>query len=101
MRTFCRRANTAIRHTLLFIAYHYPPIRSSGIERALHFVRCLPEFGYTPLVLTTAAGAGILVVLHVLAAVAAGAYTARNGWAHSEEDLFLQQDALHPDRFEP
>ena len=57
-RTFCRRANTAIRHTLLFIAYHYPPVRSSGIERALQFARHLPEFGYTPLVLTTSAFGG-------------------------------------------
>jgi glycosyltransferase involved in cell wall biosynthesis len=53
-----QEANTAIRRTLLFIAYHYPPIRSSGIERTLHFVRRLPEFGYTPVVLTTAAFGG-------------------------------------------
>ncbi|MBI2505752.1 MAG: glycosyltransferase [Candidatus Latescibacteria bacterium] len=58
MEKFCRRANTAIRHTLLFIAYHYPPIRSSGTERALHFARRLPEFGYAPVVLTTAAFGG-------------------------------------------
>lgn len=58
MRTLRRRANTTIPHTLLFIAYHYPPIRSSGIERALHFARRLPEFGYRPLVLTTAAFGG-------------------------------------------
>jgi glycosyltransferase involved in cell wall biosynthesis len=58
LERFRRRANTAIRHTLLFIAYHYPPIRSSGTERALHFARRLPEFGYTPVVLTTAAFGG-------------------------------------------
>lgn len=53
-----QEANTAIGHTLLFIAYHYPPVHSSGIERVLQFARHLPEFGYTPLVLTTAAFGG-------------------------------------------
>lgn len=38
-----------------FIAYHYPPIRSAGVERTLKFLRYLPEFGYRARVLTTAA----------------------------------------------
>lgn len=35
------------------IAYHFPPQRgSSGIQRTLRFARYLPEFGWTPAVLT-------------------------------------------------
>lgn len=41
------------RHVLM-VAYHFPPLRgSSGIQRTLRFCRYLPEFGWTPLVLTT------------------------------------------------
>lgn len=39
----------------LFIAYHYPPIRSTGTTRSQQFVHFLPEFGYTGRVLTTSA----------------------------------------------
>ena len=41
--------------TALFVAYHYPPIRSGGVERTLKFTRYLREFGYRPVVLTTTA----------------------------------------------
>lgn len=35
------------------IAYHFPPLRgSSGVQRTLRFCRYLPEFGWTPIVLT-------------------------------------------------
>lgn len=35
------------------IAYHFPPLRgSSGVQRTLRFCRYLPDFGWTPLVLT-------------------------------------------------
>ena len=35
------------------VAYHFPPLRgSSGIQRTLRFCRYLPDFGWTPLVLT-------------------------------------------------
>lgn len=38
---------------VLLIAFHYPPVRvSSGIQRTLKFSRYLPEFGWTPSVLT-------------------------------------------------
>src|SRR5690349_24233327 len=38
---------------VLMIAYHFPPLRgSSGIQRTLRFCQYLPEFGWTPLVLT-------------------------------------------------
>jgi glycosyltransferase involved in cell wall biosynthesis len=38
---------------VLTIAYHYPPALSAGAARAEGFVRHLPEFGYSPRVLTT------------------------------------------------
>lgn len=41
--------------SVLFVAYHYPPIASGGVERTLKFVQYLPEFGYEPTVLTTSA----------------------------------------------
>ena len=40
---------------VLFVAYHYPPMRSAGTQRASKFSQYLPEFGYTPDVLTTSA----------------------------------------------
>ena len=45
--------------TALVIAYHYPPIRSAGVERTVKFERYLPEFGYRTSVLTTAAFGGV------------------------------------------
>ena len=41
--------------TALFVAYHYPPITSGGVERTLKFTRYLPDFGYRPIVLSTTA----------------------------------------------
>jgi glycosyltransferase involved in cell wall biosynthesis len=38
---------------VLMIAYHYPPILvSSGVHRTAAFARYLPEFGWSPIVLT-------------------------------------------------
>jgi glycosyltransferase involved in cell wall biosynthesis len=45
--------------TVLIIAHDYPPIASTGVERALKFVRYLPEFGFTPIVLTTGRYGGL------------------------------------------
>ena len=42
-----------------FIAYHYPPVRSAGIERTVKFLHYLPEFGYRAKVLTTSAFGGV------------------------------------------
>jgi len=42
-------------HRILFVAYHYPPMRSAGTQRAAKFSQYLPEFGYEPQVLTTSA----------------------------------------------
>ena len=46
---------TSSRHRVLFVAYHYPPMRSAGTQRASKFSQYLPEFGYEPDVLTTSA----------------------------------------------
>jgi len=41
------------RKRVLFVAYHFPPVRvSSGIQRTLKFCTYLREFGWDPLVLT-------------------------------------------------
>ena len=40
---------------LLFLAYHFPPIGYSGVQRSVKFVRYLPEFGWRPVVVTGAA----------------------------------------------
>jgi len=45
----------APKRSVLFVAYHFPPMRSAGVERSAKFVRYLPEFGFAPLVLSTGA----------------------------------------------
>jgi len=42
--------------TVLFIAYHFPPIGYSGTQRSVKFVRYLPNLGWTPVVLTGPGG---------------------------------------------
>lgn len=45
-------------HTVLLIAFHFPPIRgSSGIQRTLRFAQYLPRYGWKPIVLTVTPGA--------------------------------------------
>ncbi|MBQ39736.1 MAG: hypothetical protein CME04_25400 [Gemmatimonadaceae bacterium] len=48
----------AAERSVLFVAYHFPPMRSAGVERSEKFVRYLPEFGYAPRVLSTRAFGG-------------------------------------------
>ncbi|MFH1567350.1 MAG: glycosyltransferase [Gemmatimonadota bacterium] len=50
----------AAPRTALFLAYHYPPVRSAGVERTARFVRYLPELGYRVRVLTTSTFGGRL-----------------------------------------
>ncbi len=38
--------------TVLIIAYYFPPMGLSGVQRILKFVKYLPEFGWKPIVLT-------------------------------------------------
>ena len=51
------RASQA-KNTALLVAYHYPPLRSTGVERSAKFARYLAEFGYDATVLTTSAFGG-------------------------------------------
>jgi len=37
---------------VLFITYYWPPSGGAGVQRSLKFVKYLPEFGYSPVVLT-------------------------------------------------
>lgn len=41
---------------VLVIAYYFPPMGLSGVQRTLKFVKYLPEFGWQPIVLTTNSG---------------------------------------------
>lgn len=38
---------------VLVIAYYFPPMGLSGVQRTLKFVKYLPQFGWQPIVLTT------------------------------------------------
>ena len=40
---------------VLVIAYYFPPMGLSGVQRTLKFVKYLPQFGWRPIVLTPAA----------------------------------------------
>ncbi|MEE8168944.1 MAG: glycosyltransferase, partial [Phycisphaerae bacterium] len=42
---------TAAHRRVLLIAYHFPPMGGSGVQRPLKFARYLPCFGWTPAVL--------------------------------------------------
>ena len=44
---------TARENTVLVIAYYFPPMGLSGVQRTLKFVKYLPQFGWKPIVLTT------------------------------------------------
>ncbi|MBI4549029.1 MAG: glycosyltransferase [Ignavibacteriae bacterium] len=39
-------------HNVLVIAYYFPPMGLSGVQRTLKFVKYLPQFGWQPTVLT-------------------------------------------------
>ncbi|HYM20806.1 MAG TPA: hypothetical protein VEW28_07375 [Candidatus Kapabacteria bacterium] len=40
-------------NTVLVIAYYFPPMGLSGVQRTAKFVKYLPKFGWKPVVLTT------------------------------------------------
>ncbi|MBI5216299.1 MAG: glycosyltransferase [Ignavibacteriae bacterium] len=40
------------KRPVLVIAYYFPPLGLSGVQRTLKFVKYLPQFGYQPTVLT-------------------------------------------------
>ncbi len=37
---------------VLMIAYYFPPMGGAGVQRTLKFAKYLPEFGWSPHVLT-------------------------------------------------
>ena len=39
-------------HRVLVVAYYFPPLGLSGVQRTLKFVKYLPQFGWEPVVLT-------------------------------------------------
>lgn len=41
------------KHNVLILAYYFPPMGLSGVQRVAKFVKYLPEFGWHPHVLTT------------------------------------------------
>lgn len=43
--------------TVLFVAYNFPPHGGAGVQRSLKFVKYLPDFGWTPLVVTASSDA--------------------------------------------
>lgn len=45
-----------IRRRVLVIAYYFPPLGLSGVQRALKFVKYLPDYGWQPTVLTVEPG---------------------------------------------
>ena len=38
--------------SVLFFAYHFPPVGGAGVQRPARFVRYLPDHGYRPIVVT-------------------------------------------------
>jgi glycosyltransferase involved in cell wall biosynthesis len=38
--------------TVLFLAYYFPPVGGSGVQRALRFVQYLPSYGFLPIVVS-------------------------------------------------
>lgn len=44
--------DTARRRNVLVIAYYFPPMGLSGVQRTLKFVKYLPQFGWQPTVVT-------------------------------------------------
>ncbi|MDO8685044.1 MAG: glycosyltransferase [Clostridiales bacterium] len=41
---------------VLFVAYQFPPMGGSGVQRSMKFVKYLPDFDWTPVVLTRKVG---------------------------------------------
>jgi glycosyltransferase involved in cell wall biosynthesis len=46
------QASDKVIKKVLIIAYYFPPMGLSGVQRTLKFVKYLPEFGWKPIVLT-------------------------------------------------
>lgn len=86
------------------VAYHFPPLRgSSGIQRTLRFCRYLPEFGWTPIVLTADARAYDDVDLQSVASVPEGLVVRRAFALNTARHLSIKgrfpQSLAIPDRW--
>lgn len=46
------RQSAEAGHRVLVVAYYFPPLGLSGVQRTLKFVKYLPAFGWEPVVLT-------------------------------------------------
>lgn len=65
-------------HTVLLIAYHFPPhLGSSGLQRTLRFAQYLPDFGWKPIVLTVVPAAYEETDPRLLAQIPAGCEVVR------------------------
>lgn len=45
-----------MKDNVLFIAYYFPPIGGSGVQRSLKYVKYMRDFGYEPIVVTVKNG---------------------------------------------
>ncbi len=45
-------SHPTVRRNVLVVAYYFPPMALSGVQRIAKFVKYLPDFGWTPTVLT-------------------------------------------------
>ena len=54
-----RIAHRGDRKKVLVIAYYFPPVGGSAVQRTLKFVKYLREYGYEPVVLTTKPDPGL------------------------------------------
>lgn len=41
-----------MHHKILFLVYYFPPIGGGGVQRTIKFLKYLPEFGFSPVVVT-------------------------------------------------
>ena len=73
---------------VLFIAYHFPPIGGSGVQRSLKFVKYMPQLNWTPLVCTVEKGHNFAYDKTLLEEIPTGAIVYRS---NSGETLFLRE----------
>ena len=72
---------------VLFIAYFFPPLGGSGVQRSLKFVKYLPEFDYKPIVATVKNGHNYTYDFNMLSEIPEEAKVYRS---NSGEKLWLR-----------
>ena len=73
---------------VLFIAYYFPPIGGSGVQRSIKHVRYLPQFGYKPVVVTVKNGHNFAYDFNMLKEIPKGIKVYRS---NSGEKLWLRK----------